>query len=85
MSYYLNNKVFDFFDIDKTISDDCVLVDAENALEIFNNESITFDLSKLFVIPSDKNVSNSDIIETTKIVIDWGDGKIDKLNKPLKE
>ena len=55
----------------------------EKPIEIINNENIIFDLSKFVISTSSIGVLNSYDVETIKFIIDWGDGKKDKLSKPL--
>lgn len=81
MSYFSNNKLFHYYEItDNNILNDHIVKDT---IEILNNEKIRFDFSKLQVYAPIHGVLNSTGVETIKIAIDWGDGSIDRLSKPL--
>lgn len=82
MSYFSNNKLFHYYElIENNIESDYII--KNDVIEILNNEEIRFDFSKLYVYAPIHGVLNSTDVETIKIVIDWGDGSIDRLKKPL--
>jgi hypothetical protein len=53
-----------------------------DTIEIFNNEKLRIDFSKIDYRCSAFNIQNQ---ELSKIVVDWGDGKIDRLSKSLMD
>lgn len=81
MSYFQNNKLFTYYEVDKSVIGSGESL--EKPIEIINNENIIFDLSKFVISTSSIGVLNSYDVETIKFIIDWGDGKKDKLSKPL--
>lgn len=81
MSYFSNNKLYHYYEvIDSNVSSDSIIKDT---IEVLNNETIRFDFSKLNVYAPIYGVLNSVDVETIKIIVDWGDGTIDRLTKPL--
>lgn len=81
MSYFSNNKLYHYYEVtDSNVSSDSIIKDT---IEVLNNETIRFDFSKLNVYAPIYGVLNSVDVETIKIIVDWGDGTIDRLTKPL--
>ena len=81
MSYYYKNKVYDYYQVTDTSQGSQSL--KKDEIEIINNEKILFDFTSMFVYSKKLNVLNYEDVETIKIHIDWGDGQIDRLSKPL--
>lgn len=82
MSYFFNNKLYHYYEVtDKHRGSGTI--EKYEFIEIVNNESIFFDLTKLEVLAESGDILNHSSIETIKIHIDWGDGNIDRLSKPL--
>lgn len=81
MSYFYNNKIYDEYVIDGVINaaDGDVLKD-DYFIEIFNNEQMRINLTKLDFRCSDYKV---DTAQLSKIHIDWGDGTVDRLSKSI--
>lgn len=81
MSYFSNNKLFHYYEVnDNNLESNSITKDT---IEVLNNEKIRFDFSNLHVYAPIHGVLNSSDVETTKIIVDWGDGTIDRLTKPL--
>ena len=81
MSYFLDNKLYDYYEVNKFNVGSGYI--EEPTIEILNNEEILFNFSQLEVKAVSVGILNYLDVETTKIHIDWGDGKIDRLSKPL--
>lgn len=79
MSYYYKSKIYDQYVIDAVIypSQGDIVYDT---IEIFNNEKMRIDFSKIDYRCSAFNIQNQQL---SKIIVDWGDGKIDRLSKSL--
>lgn len=81
MSYFYKNKVYNYYQvIDQSIGSDKITKDV---IEIINNEKILFDFSNLVVHSKSAGVLNFSDVETIKIYVDWGDGFVDRISKPL--
>ena len=74
MSYFLNDKIYSQLKFKDLLNDNDIL-----EIEVVNNETISFDFRGV-QLPCDQQDIVTEII---KIVIDWGDGKIDKLTRPF--
>lgn len=81
MSYFSNNKLYDYYEVNKFNVGSGYI--QEPTIEILNNEEILFDFSALDVRASSIGILNYSDVETTKIHIDWGDGNVDRISKPL--
>lgn len=81
MSYFSNNKLYSYYEVDKSVVGSQQFT--EDVIEIINNESVLFDLTKMNVWTSSTDVLNSFDVDTIKFYIDWGDGKTERLSKPL--
>lgn len=79
MSYFSNNKIYDKYILDGTVSPNQSPY-TKDIIEIFNNQIFYLDLSNIIFTCSDDSVSNQ---QFTKLRIDWGDGHSDVLSKPL--
>jgi hypothetical protein len=80
MSYFYDNKIYDDYIIDGVINPGETKTIVKDVIEIFNNERLRFNFSNLDFRCSNPSVENQ---ELTKIVIDWGDGSVDRLSKSL--
>lgn len=81
MSYFYNNKVYNLYQVsDNSYGSDTI---EKDVIEIINNEKIIFDFTSLVVHAENAGILNFDDVETIKIHIDWGDGDIDRISKPL--
>lgn len=74
MSYFLNDKIYSQLKFKDLLNDNDIL-----EIEVVNNETISFDFRGV-QLPCDQQDVVTEII---KIVIHWGDGKIDKLTRPF--
>lgn len=81
MSYFYKNKVYNYYQVTDQSTGSASIV--KDVIEIINNEKILFDFSNLIVHATSVGVLNFSDVETIKIRIDWGDGNIDRLSKPL--
>lgn len=81
MSYFSNNKLYSYYEVDESVVGSQQIT--ADVIEIINNESILFDLTKMNVWTSSTDVLNSFDVDTIKFHIDWGDGKTERLSKPL--
>lgn len=80
MSYFYNNKIYDDYILDGVINPADGNVIYKDIIEIFNNESLRLNFSNLDFRCSNYTIKNHQL---SKIIVDWGDGKIDKLSKSL--
>ena len=81
MSYFSNNKLYSYYEVDISVVGSQQFT--KDVIEIINNESVLFDLTKMNVWTSSTDVLNSFDVDTIKFHIDWGDGKTERLSKPL--
>ena len=77
MSYYYKNYSFDIYKINDVLSNQEI---NKGLIEIYNNEDFTIDMSELIFYGKQSLITNSEIF---LILIDWGDGKTDKLAKKI--
>ena len=82
MSYFLNNKIYDVYTIDGTVYANDGDIIKNEYIEIFNNEEIVLDFSKMSMVCSNEQIKGS---ELHKIKINWGDGTEDILVKDLAD
>ena len=76
MSYFLNKEVFSELDFSKYFGKDTT---NDLEIKIINNEKILFDFNKFEMGCSVQGIKT----EINKIIIDWGDGTYDRLQKPF--
>lgn len=74
MSYFLNDKIYSQLKFKDLLNDNDIL-----EIEVVNNETISFDFRGVQLPCNQQDI----VTEIIKIVIDWGDGKIDKLTRPF--
>lgn len=74
MSYFLNDKIYSHLKIKDLLNDNDIL-----EIKVVNNEAISFDFRGVQLPCEQQGI----VTEIIKIVIDWGDGKIDKLTRPF--
>lgn len=82
MSYFLNNKIYDVYSIDSTVYVNDGDIIKNEYIEIFNNEELILDFTKMNMICSNEQIKGS---ELHKIKINWGDGTEDILVKDLAD
>lgn len=53
------------------------------AIKMYNNNSITLDVSELVVSPADLTLQDADQVKLLKIIVEWGDGSDNETLSPI--
>lgn len=79
MSYYYDKKIYDIYKISELFNTNTSLT--KDVIEICNNEDFNIDLSQCTFKSNLNGVEN---VELNKVIIDWGDGEVTKLIRPIQ-
>lgn len=79
MSYYYNKKIYDIYKISELFNTNTTLT--KDVIEICNNEDFIIDLTQCTFKSNMNGVEN---VELNKVIIDWGDGEVSKLIRPIQ-
>lgn len=78
MSYYYNKKIYDTYKISELFNTNTTLT--KDVIEICNNEDFIIDLTQCTFKSNMNGVEN---VELNKVIINWGDGEVTKLIRPI--